>query len=123
MNQRIYRPFDTPKREGISWEKRWEGEDKGLITCWEVGRDLREQDKDLASRAEHGELPALDWKGGIEEKIKKGEKYGTLYYLAQLQGLKGEDLNIDLSNEPILICTRTGVRITYTGDLKKYGHA
>lgn len=123
MNQRIFRSHTEPKREGLSWNERWKGKDKGLITCWEVGRELREKEPELASRAENGELPVLGWKGGVEKKTKKGEKYGTLFYLAQWQGLRGNDLDIDISQEPWLKCSRTGMRVIYTGDPKKYGDA
>lgn len=123
MSQRVFRSYKEPKREGLSWDERWKGEDWGLITCWEVGRELREKDPEIASRAENDELPVLGWKGGVEKKTKKGEKYGTLFYLAQWQGLRGNDLDIDLSQEPLLTCSRTGMRVIYTGDLKKYGNA
>ena len=123
MNQRIYRSYKESKREGLSWEGRWRGEDRGLITCWEVGREIREKEPYLAERAENGELPILVWKGGVEKKIKKSEKYGTLNYLAQWQGLRGEDLDIDLSQEPELICSKTGMKVIYTSDVKKYGNA
>ena len=86
MNQRIHRSHKEPKREGLSWDERWKGKDKGLITCWEVGRELREKEPELASRAEKGELPVLGWKG-VEKKTKKGEKYGTLFHLARLNCL------------------------------------
>ena len=123
MSQRVFRSNDEPRREGLSWDERWKGEDKGLITCWEVGRDLREKVPELASRAEAGELPVLGWKGGVEKKTKKGEKYGPLFYLAQWQGLRGEALDIDIAQEPELTCSRTGMRVIFTGDLKKYGNA
>ena len=123
MNQRIYRSQNEPKREGLSWVERWQGEDQGLITCWEVGREIREKYPELAYKAEKGELPILGWKGGVEKKIQKKEKYGTLYYLAQWQGLRGEDLNIDLSKESELICAKTGMRVIYTRDVAKYGNA
>ena len=123
MNQRIHRSNKESKREGLSWDERWEGKDKGLITCWEVGRELREKEPELASRAESGELPVLGWKGGVEKKTKKSEKFGTLFYLAQWQGLRGDDLAIDLSQESELVCTKTEMRVIYTGDLKKYGNA
>ena len=55
--------------------------------------------------------------------LKIGEKYGTLNYLAQWQGLRGKDLNIDLSEETELICSKTGMKVIYTGDVKKYGSA
>ena len=91
MSQRVFRSYKEPKREGLSWDERWKGEDRGLIRCWEVGRELREKEPELASRAGNGELPVLGWKGGVEKKTKKGEKYGTLFYLAQWQGLRGND--------------------------------
>lgn len=119
MGLRIYRSLNEPIRDGISWNERWKGEDKGLITCWEVGRELRGKEPELAKCAENGELPILGWKGGIEKITKQRKKIGTLYYLAQLQGLKGEDLDIDLSQEPELICSRTGVKVIYTGDINK----
>jgi hypothetical protein len=121
MNQRIFRSYREPKREGLSWDGLWKGRDKGLITCWEVGKELSNSRPELAEQAKKGELPVLGWKGGIEKKIKKKEKYGTLFYLAQWQGLRGDDLDIDLSEERELICSKTGMKVIYTGDVKKYG--
>jgi hypothetical protein len=124
MSYRIYRSRKEAKRpDSLSWEERWAGEDKGLITCWEVGREMREKEPELAQRAELGELPPMGWKGGVESRTKNRQKYGTLYYLAQWQGLRGEDLNIMLSDEPELICSKTGVKVVFTGDVKKYGNA
>ncbi len=123
MSQRIYRSYGEPKREGLSWDERWERHDRGLITCWEIGRELSKKEPELAKRARKGELPVLGWKGGVEKKIKKKEKYGTLFYLAQWQGLRGDDLDIDLSEASELICSRTGMRVIFTGDLEKYGNA
>lgn len=122
MGGRISRFYKEPKREGLSWDARWTGEDNGLITCWEVGRELRAKNPELAARAESGELPVLGWKGGVEKSTKKGEKYGSLFYLAQWQGLRGDDLNIDPSEETQFTCTRTGVKVTYTSDQSKYGN-
>jgi len=56
------------------------------------------------------------------EKIKK-KKHGTLFYLAQWQGLRGDDLDIDLSEETELVCSKIGMKVIYTGDIKKYGNA
>ena len=123
MSQRIYRSYGQPKREGLSAQELWQGDDGGLIICWEIGREMRQREPELARRAENGELPVLLWKGGVEKKTKKSEKYGTLHYLAAWQGLRGEDLNIDLSEEPELICSKTGMKVIYTGDVKKYGNA
>jgi len=123
MNQRIYRSGQEPKREGLSWDERWKRHDNGLITCWEVGRELGKKKPELAERAKKGELPVSEWKGGVAKKIIKNEKYGTLYYLAEWQGLRGDDLDINLSEESELICSRTGMKVIYTGDAQKYGNA
>jgi hypothetical protein len=123
MSQRIYRSWNEPKREALSWNERWKGEDTGLILCWEVGREIRERAPELAKRAENGELPVMGWKGGAEKRTREGVKYGTLYYLAQWQGLRGEDLDIDLSEEPEVVCSRTGMKVIFTCDDKKYANA
>lgn len=109
-----------PARESLSYADRWEGEDKGLITSWEVGRELGKKDPSLAVRAKNGELPVLGLKGGIGNIPKKKEKYGCLNYLAQWQGLRGDDLDIDLSDEPEHVCSRTGVKVIFTNDLTKF---
>lgn len=123
MNQRICRSYHEAQRKGLSWDERWRGRDKGLITCWEVGRELSEKEPELAERAKKGELPVLAWKGGVEKKTKKKEKYGTLKYLAQWQGLRGKDLDVDLSGEREIICSKTGMKVVFTGDINKYGNA
>lgn len=120
MSQRVYRSCREPIRKGLTWEERWKGEDKGLISCWELGRELRDEKPILAKRAENGELPVLVWKGGVAKKIKKKGKYGSLHYLAEWQGLRGEDLNINLSEETEIICSKTGMKVIYTGDVGKY---
>ena len=51
------------------------------------------------------------------------QKIGTHFYLAQWQGLRGDDLNIDLASEPQLTCARTGMTVIFTGNVKKYGNA
>ena len=123
MSQRIYRSYREPIRKGLTWEERWKDDDRGLISCWELGRELREKQPELAKRAENGELPVLVWKGGAEKQLKKKEKYGTFNYLAEWQGLRGEDLNINLSEEPEIICSKTGMKFIYTGDAEKYSNA
>ena len=122
MNQNIFRFYQEPNREGLSWDELWKGHDKGCIICWEVGRELSKREPELAERAKKGELPELGWKGGVKRKTKKKEKYGTLFYLAQWQGLRGDDLNIDLSEEIELICSKTGMKVIFTGDAEKYGY-
>ncbi len=120
QNKKVERSFAEPNRENLTWDERWKGSDKGLITCWEVGRGKRLTEPELAEKTEKGELPVLGWKGGVERKIQKSEKYGTLNYLAQWQGLRGEDLNIELDIEVELICSRTGMKVIYTPDASKY---
>jgi hypothetical protein len=123
MSQHIYRSYSEPPRREASWDERWKGSDKGLITCWEVGRKLSEKEPELVERTRNGELPVLGWKGGVEKYLKKKQKYGTLFYLAQWQGLRGVDLDIDLSNEYTITCTRTGVTVIFAGDYNKYSNA
>jgi hypothetical protein len=123
MSKHIYRSCNEPKREGLSWDDLWRGPDKGLIKCWEVGRDMREKDPELAERARNGELPVLGWKGGVDKKIIKKGKYGTYNYLALWQGLRGDDLNIDLSEEREIICSRTEMKVVYTDDATKYAES
>lgn len=122
MGKHVFRSRFEPPRDSLSWEQRWKGEDQGLITCWEVGRRIAEQRPELADCAKKGELPVLGWKGGVEKTLKKKEKIGTLFYLAQWQGLRGDDLDIDLASEPRLTCARTGMTVIFSGDLKKYGN-
>jgi len=102
MTKIINRSFKEPKRENITWNERWKGNDKGLIMCWEVGREMKQKKPELAKLTLNNELPVLGWKGGVNKKITK-EKFGSLNYLAQWQALRGEDLNIDLSKEYILV--------------------
>ena len=119
---RILRSIDTERRDGLSSQERWRGKDKGLIACWESGRDLAALDADLAAEARAGRLVVLPWKGGVAKRIK-GSKVGTLWYLAMWQGLRGEDLDIDLDDEPILTCAVTNVSVTYTLDYDSYKNA
>ncbi len=123
MDTHVYRSFQEAKREGISQDEAWHGTDDGLITAWEVGRDLAKKKPELSIRAKNGELPYSNWKGGIAKETKVKEKFGTLWYLAEWQGLRGEDLDIDLESEPRLTCSRTATTVVFTGDVKKYGSA
>lgn len=119
----LTRPFETPTRETMSWEETWEGPDHGLIKCWERAREMRIESPDLAERVDRGELVTLAWKGGVDKKLKVGWKYGTLYYLAMLQGLRGEHLQIDTAQEVERVCARTGMRVIYTSDFDKTKNA
>lgn len=120
MGKIIRRVISEPRRDGLSTELLWKGDDQGLIVSWEVGRDLAKADPKLAERVKRGELPILSWKGGVAKKLKSGKKHGTLRYLAMLQGLRSEDLHIDTGQETELVCSRTGVTVTYTADASKY---
>lgn len=124
MSPRVYRLISEPIRENPSFEERWKGSDNGLIMAWEVGREKSIISPKLAGKAKNGELPKLGWKGGIKEKEEEEEemkeKFGSLFYLAQWQGLRGEDLNIDLSVEPTITCSKTGVKVTFTTDSDKF---
>lgn len=115
----IKRGLDAPARESATWEDRWAGPDCGLIACWERGLEKRREDPELATRAVAGELVILPWKGGVEKAIK-GAKYGSYQYLAMLQGLRGEPLDIDTAVEVSRVCSRTQMQVVYTGDMSKY---
>jgi len=122
MTNIVTQSINTPIRNSLSWEETWVNTDQGLIKAWEVGRQLAEKDNALKTRALRNELPMIiTWKGGVEEKLKTNvTKYGTLKYLAHLQGLRGEDLHVDLTEEVTLTCSRTGQQVTYTSDSAKY---
>ena len=120
MNQRIHRSIDTPLRSGLTREDLWEARDKGLIKCWEIGRQRAVRFPDLTQQCLAGELPVLGWKDSVSHNLKKLEKYGSLKYLAQWQGLRGEDLDVDLGEERALTCSRTGMVVTFTPDRAKY---
>lgn len=106
----------------MTWEARWQGPDAGIIASWERGREKRREDPALAARAVAGELIVLPWKGGVEKAIK-GSKYGPFHYLAMWQGLRGDPLEIDTSQNVTLVCSKTGVSVTYTADDSKYRNA
>jgi hypothetical protein len=40
--------------------------------------------------------------------------------LAQWQGLRGEDLNVDLTEEVEIVCTKTSMKVIYTADATKF---
>ena len=117
---RVHRAVTTPSRQHLDTEQLWHGEDRGVIAAWERGRQKSSEDPELAARAKAGELIILPWKGGVEKALKSGQKYGTHRYLAMWQGLRGDDLDVDLSNEAQLQCTVTGVMVIYTSDVAKY---
>lgn len=118
-NRLIQRSHAKPARSNLSWHETWEGPDSGLIKNWEIGRKLAFQNPDLASRTLAGELPPLNWKGGSDRTLVKREKFGSLRYLAQWQGLRGEDLSINLDAEVTIKCVKTHMIVTFTPDIRK----
>ena len=114
MSTRLYRSIDQPIRDGLTWAETWHGPDKGLIFCWERGRRERLERPEVAARAQKGELVPLDWKGGVKEKLKIEKKPGTLKYLATWQGIRGEDLDIDLDGERTVVCARFGQAVVFS---------
>lgn len=116
MPTHVQRSIDEPIRDGLSWDELWRGPDQGLICCWEGGRKRRIQDPELGARAEEGQLVVLAWAGGVEKKLKLERKPGSLNYLATWQGLRGEDLDIVLEAEQVVICSRTGQAVAFCAD-------
>lgn len=116
MGKHIHRSIKKSIRKSPTSDEKWRGSDRGLILCWEEGRELSTSQPKLAKRALKGELPMLSYKGGVKRHPKKQKKNGSLCYLAQLQGLRGEDLDIDLTEKYTLKCSRTGVKVTYSLD-------
>jgi hypothetical protein len=125
MSRKLQRPFDSSPLDFASWHDRWCGPDRGLLGCWERGRRLREEEPELARRAKQGELVRLCWKGGTEhlddnektagKKPKPSNLDGTLNYLATWQGLRGEDLNIDLDATVMIVCSKKKRAVTFCG--------
>ena len=112
----IHRSKHEPIRVGLTWEEEWRSTDKGLIISWERGRKIALESPELANRCINGELPTLVWKGGVDKPIK-GEKFGSLFYLAMWQGLRNEDLNVGLKQNVTLTCSKTSVKVVFTPNL------
>ncbi|MDF3928967.1 MULTISPECIES: hypothetical protein [Pseudomonas] len=122
MTTKVQRSIDAPLRTHLTHDQTWRAADKGLIKCWEIGRAMAETNPDVVEKCLQGELPPLGWKGGVSRTLVKLEKFGTLNYLAQWQGLRGEDLNLDLEEERTLTCTKTGMIVTFTPIQSKYSN-
>jgi hypothetical protein len=119
MGTVISRSVNEPLRVGLTWHEVWQGEDRGLIKCWENGRLAIGRKPELVSAVRAGELPVLEWKGGIAGQPGMKRKYGSLSYLATWQGMRGEDLCIDLDADVSVVCSRTGIKVVFTPDLSK----
>lgn len=120
MCSQIFRDISEPIRTGVTHDEYWNDSDKGLIKCWEVGRALRDKNSVLKAQCEAGELPVLGWKGGLSPTDKKNKKFGSLKYLAQWQGIRGENLSINDNIETTITCSRTGTLVTFTSVREKY---
>lgn len=115
----VTRSICEPLRAGLNQEQLWGDTERGLIASWEIGRRLAASDPELAQRCLSGHLPPLYWKGGVSRQLKKKEKYGSLFYLAAWQGLRGQDLAVDAAKEHPMTCSATGMLIVYTPDISK----
>ena len=117
MTERLHCSIEQPIRKGLTWSETWRGPDNGLIWCWELGRQKRIKDANLADRAGKGELVVLGWKGGVTKKLEIEIKHGSLNYLAEWQGLRGEDVDIALDDERAVVCTKTGQAVVFSAKL------
>jgi len=64
--------------------------------------------------ADEGELIRLPWKNGIKVKDRpQSQLFAPLQYLAMWQGLRGDDLSVDLDGEPVFVCSKTRRRVTF----------
>ena len=115
MHTHIIRSIHEQCRAGLTWVQSWKDYDRGLILCWEKGRELRKIQPALADRAQRGELVLLPWKGGVEWKLADDKK-GSLEYLAMWQGLRGEDLHVPLTEDTCRTCSRTGQVVFFAKD-------
>jgi hypothetical protein len=113
MSSIIFRSIETPLRKNLTWEELWVDKDMGLIYCWEKGIELSFDDPGLAERAKQGELVVLNWKGGVSKKLENDSEDGTFNYLATWQGLRGEDLNLDLDKTLTLTCTKYNHKVIF----------
>jgi hypothetical protein len=119
---RVQRSAAAPIRAGLTVEARWLGPDTGVIAAWERGRAIAKEPgrEELVAAVRAGQLPILPWKGGVERAIKAKQKFGTMRYLAMWQGLRGDDLDVDLSRHVQVTCAATGVTVTFTNDVAEY---
>jgi len=114
MPTKLVRSINEPIRECLTRAETWNSEDKGLIWCWELGRIFRSEGREIAAAAQRGELPLNDWKGGVTRKLEADTKSGSLQYLAQWQGMRGEDLDVDLDSKTVLTCSRFGQAVSFS---------
>ena len=58
--------------------------------------------------------------GAVDMPCQQFLAGASLTFDQQWQGLRGEDLDIDLGEERSLTCSRTKMRVTFTPDRTKY---
>ena len=122
---KINRSITEPIRINMSTNQLWKSYDKGIILSWENGRRMALSNPKLVQDVLDGVLPSLGWKGGINMTLKDGNessplykyKLGSYHYLAQIQGLRNDNLSIDYSSRLSLVCSRTHITIEFTDDL------
>ena len=99
-----------------------------LEICHTTGKYMRHSDPELAGRAERGQLPVLNWPGGVDTEASPPRRFGSFFYLAQWQGLRGEQWHGITGNNksmstthPVGIkCAATGRVTIFTKDARKY---
>ncbi len=119
----ISRSIQEDIRENLSYDERENQEDNGLMSAWEVGRNQAQKDEELVLRVINGALPVSVFKGGFKKKLDTITfKYATFKYLAQLQGLKGVDLDIDTDRDDglELVCSETGMKSIFSADINHF---
>ncbi|MBD9434209.1 hypothetical protein IB257_30090 [Achromobacter sp. ACM03] len=111
----VERQLTVPPRVGLTTDQLWNGEDGGLIACWERGREVAREQPELAKCAQGGELVALPWRGGVEAAVK-GKKYGSHRYVAMWLGLRACDLFIDSESQVEITCAKHGTKVIFLSD-------
>jgi len=122
QNFEIKRSIETNIRTSPTFEERWRGQDQGMITAWEVGRKRAIENPELKNATLNNELPVLGYIGGYEKTLSIKFKYAPFHYLAEWQGLRGDDLDIDSIRDEgkVIVCSKTNMKTIFTLDSNKY---
>ncbi|MBZ9783934.1 hypothetical protein K9857_20575 [Pseudomonas sp. REP124] len=102
---------DIRCEDGLSWFEKWLDTDEGLISYWERGRKKATKYPALASKCLAGVLPILNGPAGCDRQLSQDGE--TLRYLAEWQGLRGENLDVKLDSKVVLVCSGSGVRVEF----------
>lgn len=114
----IKEQISNPPLRKNTYAERMEDQDQGIINAWLTGISMQKDQPEIAEQASRGELPVLPYRGGVTKAIK-AKKVGALHYVAMWQGLRGDDLCVDTEQEPTMTCSKTGMVVTFTLDIKK----